>query len=114
MLGLPDETFATNCPYRIKVRRKSYYLGPHITFVFDGPRYLYRVPPDILTHSAIYNFIENIHQYGQGTLAISEEWNIQYNADRPTLITMHFSYLRRSVEIPFCRELFDALLYLAT
>lgn len=108
MLGLPDDIFVTDCPYRVE--KHDYY----ITLVFaSGERWPFSVSSNLLTYSAIHNFVEDVVQYGQGTLTISDIWTITYTADRPTLIVIGYRYWPRPGEIPFCRELFDTLMNMA-
>ena len=108
MLELPDEAFVTDCPYRVE--KHDYY----ITLVFaSGERWPFSVSSNLLTYSAIDNFVEDVFQYGQGTLVISRHWTIIYTADRPTLVTIDYRYWPHPIELPFCRELFDTLMDMA-
>lgn len=107
MQRLPDDTFATDCPYRVE--EGNYY----IVLVTASGRYPFLVDRNLLTHSAIRNFVEDIVQYGQGTLIIDEDWTITYTTDRPTLVTIDYKFWPRLAEIPFCRELFDTLMDMA-
>lgn len=118
MLALPEETFASDCPYHVRYHYDILGVMRHalvVNYIGSMAGFTLAVDPAVMTRRALYNFVEDIREYGRGELATANNSTISYDEDDPGVILVTFTaghHARRS-HMSFCKSFLDALEALA-
>ena len=108
----PEDTFV-ECPYWIEIRPRT--AAHHLLYLHfpSGAVKALFATPDILTRHAIFEFIDDIRQYGRGELQLTSETALLYDRNLAGLSVYYNLTNHRTMMVPFCKELFDVLVEIA-